>query len=86
MNKLLNIGFDNYISPDKISEITQPLSAPIKRIIRNAKSNELIDCTMGRKTESVILTKDNKIILSSISREILIENLGYMKNNLSSRY
>ena len=81
MVKFLNMGFDNYVSIDKITAITQPSSAPIKRSIQNAKGNELIDCTMGRKTASVIFTTDNKIILSCITRETLIKRLEYIKNN-----
>lgn len=75
MSKFLNIGFDNYISVYKITAITQPLSAPIKKSIQNAKGNGLIDCTLGRKTASVIFTTDNKIILSCITRETLIKRL-----------
>ncbi|MFT8315274.1 MAG: DUF370 domain-containing protein [Clostridium sp.] len=73
MCKFLDIGFDNYVNINKIGKITQYSSAPARRIIKDAKYNELINCTAGRKTLSIIFTKDNKIILSAVSKEILIE-------------
>lgn len=73
MYKFLDIGFDNYININKIAKITQYSSAPTRRIIKDAKYNELINCTAGRKTLSIIFTKDNKIILSAVNKEILIE-------------
>lgn len=82
MSKFLNIGSDNYISVNKVLVITHPSSAPIKRIIQKAKGNELIDCTKGRKMLSVIFTKDNKVILSSVAKETLNKRLESMKNKL----
>lgn len=65
--KLLHIGFRNYVNEDRIHAIVQPNSAPVKRTINNAVDKEtLIDCTMGRKTRSVIYT-DEYVILSSIA-------------------
>lgn len=77
MCKFLNIGFDNYISINKIKKIVQYSSAPTRRIVRDAKYTELINCTTGRKALSVIFTKDNKIILSAVAKEILIGKLQY---------
>jgi regulator of extracellular matrix RemA (YlzA/DUF370 family) len=86
MGEFLNIGFDNYIGVDKMVVITQSSSAPIKRVIENAKGNKLIDCTKGRRTASVIFTTDNKIILSSIARETLTKRLKCMKNKFALKY
>lgn len=82
MSRFLNIGFDNYISINKIVIITHPSSAPIKRIIQKTKGNELIDCTKGKRMLSVIFTKDNKVVLSSVSKETLNKKLELLKNKL----
>ncbi|AGK97485.1 DUF370 domain-containing protein [Clostridium pasteurianum] len=82
MSKFLNIGSDNYISVNKVVVITQPSSAPIKRIIQKTKGNELIDCTKGRKMLSVIFTKDNKVILSPVNKQTLNKRLECLKNKL----
>lgn len=73
--KFINIGYENYVNADNITAITQPNSAPILRRIRNAAPSELIDCTMGRRTASVIFTKDNRVILSAIVRETLVKRV-----------
>ncbi len=63
--KLINIGFGNLINSDKILAVLSPDSAPAKRIIAEAKrSGRLIDATQGRKTESVIITDSDHIVLS----------------------
>ena len=54
--KLINIGFGNFVSADKVIAVVSPDSAPIKRIIQDAKEQGmLIDATYGRKTRSVII-------------------------------
>ena len=70
--KLINIGFGNLVSSDKLTAVVAPDSAPIKRIVQDAKSNGmLIDATCGRKCKSVIITENNHIILSAISCEAI---------------
>ncbi len=70
--KLINIGFGNLVSADKLTAVVAPDSAPIKRIVQDAKSNGmLIDATCGRKCKSVIITENNHIILSAISCEAI---------------
>lgn len=70
--KLLNIGFGNMVSRERILAIISPESAPIKRIISDARDkNTLIDATYGRKTKSVIITDCDKIILSALTLEKL---------------
>ncbi len=62
---LINIGFGNLVNADRIISIVSPESAPIKKIIRESKSNgTLIDATHGRKTMSVIITDSDNVILS----------------------
>lgn len=70
--KLINIGFGNLVSSDKIIAVVMPDSAPVKRIVQEAKSSAmLIDATCGRKCKSVIITQHNHIILSAISCETI---------------
>ena len=68
--QLINIGFGNLVSADKIVAIVAPDSAPIKRIIQDAKEQGLlIDATYGRKTRSVIITQSEHVVLSAINPE-----------------
>jgi regulator of extracellular matrix RemA (YlzA/DUF370 family) len=68
--QLINIGFGNIVSANHIIAIVSPESAPIKRIIGEAKEGgRLIDATYGRRTRSVIITDSNQIILSAIQPE-----------------
>lgn len=69
---LLNIGFGNFVSNDKIVAILSADSSPIKRLTRTAKEgNNLIDATCGRKTQSVLVTDSNHVILSALSPEVI---------------
>ena len=62
---LVNIGFGNLINSDKVVAVLSPESAPVKKIIRESKSNgSLIDATHGRKTMSVIITNSDNVVLS----------------------
>ncbi len=62
---LVNIGFGNLINSDKVVAVLSPESAPVKKIIRESKSNgSLIDATHGRKTMSVIITDSDNVVLS----------------------
>ncbi len=68
--QLINIGFGNIVSANRVIVIISPDSAPIKRIINEAKdANRLIDATYGRRTRAVIITDSNHVILSAIQPE-----------------
>jgi len=68
--KLINIGFGNMVSTARIIAIVSPDSAPIKRIISDAREkNLLIDATYGRRTRAVIIIDNGCIILSAIQPE-----------------
>ena len=68
--KLINIGFGNMVSSGRILTIVSPESAPIKRIVQEAKDRSmLVDATYGRKTKSVILMDTDHVILSAIQPE-----------------
>lgn len=70
--KLVNIGFGNTVSADKIIAIVSPDSAPIKRMVQDAKDNgSAIDATFGRKTRAVIITNSNHIVLSAVQAETI---------------
>lgn len=68
--QLINIGFGNIVSADRIISIVSPESAPIKRIVQEAKDSKMaIDATYGRRTRSVIIMDSGHIILSAVQPE-----------------
>ncbi len=68
--KLINVGFGNIVSADKIVAIVSPESAPIKRIIQEARERGgLIDATYGRRTRAVIITDSDHVVLSALQPE-----------------
>ena len=70
--KLLNIGFGNAVSMDRIIAIISPDSAPVKRMISDAKERGiLIDATYGRKTRAVVVTDSGHIILSGLQTDTI---------------
>ena len=65
--KLINIGFGNMVSANRLVAIVSPESAPIKRIIQDAKDRgTLIDATYGRRTRAVLVTDSDHVILSAV--------------------
>ena len=68
--KLINIGFGNMVSADKVLAVVSPDSAPIKRIVQEAKeAGTLIDATFGRRTKTVIIMDGGSVVLSGILPE-----------------
>ncbi len=68
--KLINIGFGNMVNANRIITIVSPESAPIKRIISEAKAEgNLIDATHGRRTRAVIITDSGHVILTYLQAE-----------------
>ena len=68
--KLINIGFGNMVSAKKLVAIVSPESAPIKRIIQDARDRgTLIDATYGRRTRAVIIMDSEHVILSAVQPE-----------------
>ena len=68
--KLLNIGFGNSVVSDRIVSIISPDSAPVRRLIQDAKDRGiLIDATCGRKTRAVIIADSGHIILSGLQTD-----------------
>ena len=72
--KLINIGFGSMLSSRRVLAILSPDSAPIKRVVQEAKERGmLIDASYGRKTQSVILMDTDHVILSALAAEVLLE-------------
>jgi len=75
--KLINIGFGNIVSANRIISIVSPESAPIKRIIQEARDRHmLIDATYGRRTRAVIITDSDHVILSAVQPETVAHRLS----------
>lgn len=84
--KLINIGYGNMVSADRIITIVSPESAPIKRLIQEARDDgRAIDATCGRKTRAVAIMDSGHVVLSSLITETLAsrinENGGSDNNN-----
>ncbi|HQD39725.1 MAG: DUF370 domain-containing protein [Firmicutes bacterium] len=73
---LINIGFGNIVAANRIIAIVAPESAPIKRIIQEARDRGmLIDATYGRRTRAVILTDSDHVILSAVQPETVVHRV-----------
>ncbi|HSH36172.1 extracellular matrix/biofilm regulator RemA [Schnuerera sp.] len=79
--KLINIGFGNIVSANRIIAIVSPESAPIKRMIQDARDQGiLIDATYGRRTRAVIISDSDHIILSAVQPETVAQRLNNKSN------
>ncbi len=76
--KFINIGFGNMVSVNRIVAIAAPDSAPIKRLVQDAKEDDrVIDVSCGRRTRAVIITDSDHVILSAIQAETISNRLAY---------
>jgi regulator of extracellular matrix RemA (YlzA/DUF370 family) len=74
--KFINIGFGNMVSAERVVAIASPDSAPIKRLVQDAKEDgRVIDASCGRKTRSVIVTDSEHVILSALQTETITHRL-----------
>lgn len=74
--QLINIGFGNIVSANRIIAIVSPDSAPIKRMVQEAKDNgSAIDATYGRRTRAVVIMDSGHIILSAVQPETVAGRL-----------
>lgn len=85
--QILNVGFGNIVLVNRIISIVSPESAPLKRLVQEAKDNKTaIDATHGRKTRSVLITDSGHVILSSVQPETIaarLENqMAYQKDEI----
>ncbi|MBS3810333.1 MAG: DUF370 domain-containing protein [Halanaerobiales bacterium] len=77
---LINIGFGNIVAANRVIAVVSPESAPIKRIIQEAReSGMLIDATYGRRTRAVIITDSDHVILSAIQPETVSHRMDNQK-------
>ena len=75
--ELINIGFGNLVSAQRLISIVGPDSAPVKRLIQESRDRGmLINATYGRKTASVLIMDSDHVILSALSTEKLAPRLG----------
>lgn len=75
--KLINIGFGNMISSERVLAVVSPDSAPIKRLVQEARERGmLIDASYGRKTRSVLVMDTDHVILSAIQPESVAVRAG----------
>ena len=77
MLRLINIGFGNMIAADRIIAIVSPDSAPVKRMIQEARDRKrVIDATQGRRTRAVIQNDSDHVVLSAIQPETIAGRVG----------
>jgi len=75
--RFINIGFGNMVSAGRIIAVACPDSAPIKRLVQDAKEdNRVIDVSCGRRTRAVIITDSDHVILSAIQAETITNRLA----------
>ena len=75
--KLVNIGFGNIVAANRIVAIVSPESAPIKRIVQEARDRGmLIDATYGRRTRAVVICDSDHVILSAVLPETVAHRLN----------
>ncbi len=74
--RFINVGYGNMVAVERIITLTSPESAPIKRMIQDAKdTGRIIDVSCGRKTRAVIITDSDHIILSALQAETIANRL-----------
>ena len=76
--KFISVGFGNMVADERILAIVSPDSAPIKRLMQEAKDQgKVIDVSCGRKTRSVIITDSDLLVFSSLQPETISARVGY---------
>ena len=74
--KLINIGFGNIVSANRVVAIVSPEAAPVKRMVQDARERGLlIDATCGRRTRAVLVTDSGHIVLSAVQPETIAHRL-----------
>lgn len=75
--QLINIGFGNLVSSERLLTVVSPDSAPVKRLVQEAKERAmLIDASFGRKTRAVLVMDTDHVILSAITPEAIARRLN----------
>lgn len=77
MSRLMNVGFGNAVNTDRVLAVVNPEAAPVRRLIARAKNSEtLIDATQGRKTKSVLILTDDRVMLSALQTETIVRRFN----------
>lgn len=85
--KLINVGFGNAVNADRVIAVVSTDSAPVKRIIAQAKENHmLIDATQGRKTHAVLIMDSDHVVSSYLKAETIISRTEAIENMEESGY
>ena len=72
MSRLIHIGFGNIVNAEKLVAVVSPDSAPVKRMIQNARESGMaIDATQGRKTKAVLVMENSQLVLSALLPETI---------------
>ena len=80
--KFINIGFGNMVASERIVTIVSPDSAPVKRLVQDAKdAGRVIDVSCGRRTRAVIITDSEHVILSAIQSETIANRVDNVAEN-----
>ena len=70
--KLINIGFGNLVAPQKVVSVVSPDSAPVKRLVQDARETRmLVDGTAGRRTRAVLVMDSGHVVLSALQTETI---------------
>ncbi len=81
--QMINIGFGNMVASQRIVSIVSPESAPLKRIVQEAKDEKrAIDATFGRRTRAVLIMDSGHVILSAVQPETIAGRLNNNQNEL----
>lgn len=84
--KLINIGFGNIVAANRIIAVVSPDSAPIKRIIQEARDGErLIDASYGRRTRAVVIMDSDHVVLSAVQPETIAHRMAGADSSEDSR-
>lgn len=82
--KLINVGFGNMIASGRLVSIVSPESAPIKRLIQDARdAGKLVDATHGRRTRAVLVMDSEHVILSSLQPETVANRFDVSEENVN---
>lgn len=80
--KFINVGFGNMVCADRVVAIVSPDSAPIKRLVQDARdAGKVIDVSCGRRTRAVVITDSEHVILSAIQTETVANRINNEDNS-----
>ncbi|MDO4623213.1 MAG: DUF370 domain-containing protein [Eubacteriales bacterium] len=84
MSRLINIGFGNAVNTDKVVAVVSPLASPVKRMVSSAKAEgSLIDATQGRKTKSVLVMENGRLVLSALQPDTIMKRFNDKNSSIN---